>query len=262
LAYFARSAKGQPRLPVLVGASGVSPWDEEWERQGRTVVGRWVRIDRRYNQLYRLTTYASHAIFKWIGLFLAWVFVNTVLTAIHLGALVLVTTGGLIWYAIHCAQRNRRTQLAEPAYRPVVPAANQQQVSTPPNWYAPPVGWSPEPGRQPDPSWPLASAGWQGWAPAPPPTRGAPGERNSRVIPQDVKIAVASRDQGKCVQCGSAENLHYDHKIPYSRGGSNTVNNIQLLCGRCNRRRRHSGVIVPPDNSTSAGKPRALLHWH
>ena len=76
-------------------------------------MGRWIRIDRRYNQPYRLTTYASHAIFKWIGLILAWVFVNAVLTAIHLGALVLVTTGGLIWYAIHCAQRNRRTQLAE-----------------------------------------------------------------------------------------------------------------------------------------------------
>lgn len=100
-------------------------------------MGRWIRIDRRYNQPYRLTTYASHAIFKWTGLILAWVFVNAVLTAIHLGALVLVTTGGLIWYAIHCAQRNRRTQLAEPAYRPVIPMANQQQVSTPPSWYCP-----------------------------------------------------------------------------------------------------------------------------
>ncbi len=67
--------------------------------------------------------------------------------------------------------------------------------------------------------------------------RGAIGERNSRVIPQDVKIAVAARDKGRCVQCGSTEDLHYDHKIPWSRGGSNTVNNIQLLCGLCNRRK-------------------------
>ncbi len=28
-------------------------------------MGRWIRIDRRYNQPYRLTTYASRAIFKW-----------------------------------------------------------------------------------------------------------------------------------------------------------------------------------------------------
>jgi hypothetical protein len=69
------------------------------------------------------------------------------------------------------------------------------------------------------------------------PGLGAPGERNSRIIPQDVKIAVTLRDQGKCVQCGSQDELHYDHKIPWSRGGASTMNNIQLLCGRCNRRK-------------------------
>ena len=65
--------------------------------------------------------------------------------------------------------------------------------------------------------------------------RGAIGERNSGSIPQDVKIVVSVRDQGLCVQCGSAIDLHYDHKIPWSRGCTNTVNNIQLLCGPCNR---------------------------
>ncbi len=59
---------------------------------------------------------------------------------------------------------------------------------------------------------------------------------HSRSIPQWVKIAVAARDGGKCRRCGSAHDLQYDHIIPYSRGGSSTdVNNIQLLCGRCNR---------------------------
>ena len=69
------------------------------------------------------------------------------------------------------------------------------------------------------------------------PTRGAIGEGNSRVIPQAVKIAVALRDQGRCVECGADEDLQYDHKVPWSRGGSSTVNNIQLLCGSCNRRK-------------------------
>jgi 5-methylcytosine-specific restriction endonuclease McrA len=63
------------------------------------------------------------------------------------------------------------------------------------------------------------------------------GERNTRVIPQDVKIAVAARDGGRCRQCGSSENLHYDHVIPWSKGGANTVANIQLLCGPCNWRK-------------------------
>ena len=62
-------------------------------------------------------------------------------------------------------------------------------------------------------------------------------ERRSRIIPQDVKIAVSVRDGGRCVQCGSTRELHYDHKTPYSKGGENTVGNIQLLCGDCNRRK-------------------------
>ena len=208
-------------------------------------MGRWIRIDRRYNQPYRLTGYALRTIFKWIGLLLAWVFVNGVLAAAHLGLLVLVTTGGLIWYAIHCARRALRPQpVAAMSYQPVTPVAAQWQFNTPPHWPTPPIGWSPEPGWMPDPSWPPAPAGWQFWVSAPAPARGAVGERNSRVIPQDVKIAVAVRDQGKCVQCGSAEDLHYDHKIPWSRGGSNTVNNIQLLCGPCNRRKGADDIPV------------------
>ena len=42
---------------------------------------------------------------------------------------------------------------------------------------------------------------------------------------------------GKCVQCGSTDDLHFGHKIPWSRGGTNTVNNTQLLCGPCNGRK-------------------------
>lgn len=84
--------------------------------------------------------------------------------------------------------------------------------------------------------------------PAPPvamPHDNAPiGERNTRTIPQDVKIAVAARDQGRCRQCGSTQELHYDHVIPWSKGGANTVNNIQLLCGPCNRAKGAEDIPV------------------
>jgi hypothetical protein len=61
------------------------------------------------------------------------------------------------------------------------------------------------------------------------------GERAKRSIPQDVKIAVSARDGGRCRQCASTHQLHFDHVIPISRGGANTIANIQLLCGACNR---------------------------
>ena len=61
------------------------------------------------------------------------------------------------------------------------------------------------------------------------------GQKARRSIPQDVKIAVSVRDGGRCRQCGSPHQLHFDHVIPVSRGGANTAANIQLLCGSCNR---------------------------
>jgi hypothetical protein len=56
-----------------------------------------------------------------------------------------------------------------------------------------------------------------------------------RVIPTHVKLEVWKRDQGQCVICGATDNLHFDHVIPFSKGGaSGTVDNIQLLCARHN----------------------------
>jgi 5-methylcytosine-specific restriction endonuclease McrA len=64
---------------------------------------------------------------------------------------------------------------------------------------------------------------------------------DSWYIPSDVNEAVWIRDGGKCVICGRKRQLEYDHVIPYSRGGSNTVNNIQILWSEWNRRK--SGKI-------------------
>jgi hypothetical protein len=63
--------------------------------------------------------------------------------------------------------------------------------------------------------------------------------RVRRIIPTSVKIEVWKRDSGKCVKCGATDDLHFDHVIPYSKGGSsNTPDNIQLLCGRHNIKKR------------------------
>ena len=57
----------------------------------------------------------------------------------------------------------------------------------------------------------------------------------SRVIPSEVKKEVWKRDQGKCVICGETKNLHFDHDLPYSKGGTSlTSNNVQLMCMKHN----------------------------
>jgi len=62
---------------------------------------------------------------------------------------------------------------------------------------------------------------------------------HSRIIPGAVKVEVWKRDRGRCVMCGSADNLHFDHIIPFSKGGSSlVVANIQLLCARHNLAKR------------------------
>jgi hypothetical protein len=56
-----------------------------------------------------------------------------------------------------------------------------------------------------------------------------------RLIPTHVKIEVWDRDKGKCVVCGATTELHFDHDLPYSNGGTSlTAANVQLLCARHN----------------------------
>ena len=57
----------------------------------------------------------------------------------------------------------------------------------------------------------------------------------TRLIPTEVKIEVWQRDRGRCVKCGSTVNLHYDHDIPFSKGGASlTAKNVRILCMKCN----------------------------
>lgn len=70
-------------------------------------------------------------------------------------------------------------------------------------------------------------------------TKSAATDDHDRVIPSAVKIEVWKRDKGSCVKCGSKENLHFDHIIPYSQGGSSRdAKNIQILCSKHNLEKR------------------------
>ena len=57
----------------------------------------------------------------------------------------------------------------------------------------------------------------------------------SRIIPTSVKLEVWARDEGHCVTCGATDERHFDHIVPYSKGGTSLkAENIQLLCARHN----------------------------
>ncbi len=63
-------------------------------------------------------------------------------------------------------------------------------------------------------------------------------EKPSRYIPLAVRVDVLSRDGYKCIFCGRNSKevtLEIDHILPFSRGGSNEINNLQTLCFDCNR---------------------------
>lgn len=69
----------------------------------------------------------------------------------------------------------------------------------------------------------------------------------SRQIPTPVKVAVWKRDQGRCVTCGATNNLHFDHDVPFSKGGSSiTAENVKLLCARHNLEKSDKIISLGP----------------
>jgi hypothetical protein len=53
---------------------------------------------------------------------------------------------------------------------------------------------------------------------------------HTRLIPSEIKKEVWKRDGGRCVICGETKNLHFDHDLPFSKGGTSiSAKNVRLL---------------------------------
>jgi hypothetical protein len=52
-------------------------------------------------------------------------------------------------------------------------------------------------------------------------------------IPDVVRRAVRRRDQARCVECGSTQELDYYLVVPMSKGGSVSTPNVELRCSSC-----------------------------
>ncbi len=80
-----------------------------------------------------------------------------------------------------------------------------------------------------------ASGGGGGGSSAPTRRCAAEAEPRRAHIARETRLAVYTRDGGRCTECGSGFELQYDHVIPHALGGGDGVDNLQLLCGDCNR---------------------------
>ena len=62
---------------------------------------------------------------------------------------------------------------------------------------------------------------------------------NSRKPVSQGKVVIAmQKSNGLCVRCGATERLEVDHIVPVSRGGTNEIDNLQMLCKSCNASKR------------------------
>lgn len=61
-----------------------------------------------------------------------------------------------------------------------------------------------------------------------------------RAFPEDIKLAVWEKQEHRCVICGKEldyEFMEGDHITPWREGGRTVVENCQMLCRECNRRK-------------------------
>lgn len=65
------------------------------------------------------------------------------------------------------------------------------------------------------------------------------------------KERILERDGKQCRQCGNTKNLHIDHILPVSKGGTSDDENLQVLCRSCNCSKGNK-----TDNESSTNRQR------
>ncbi len=76
-------------------------------------------------------------------------------------------------------------------------------------------------------------------------------------IPVALRRLIADRDQHRCAYCLTSEEncglqMHIDHIIPQSAGGTTTLDNLCLACFSCNVHKGAQRTGVDPQTSHSA----------
>lgn len=72
------------------------------------------------------------------------------------------------------------------------------------------------------------------------------GKKKRRVIERD----------GRCVRCGSRDELTVDHQVPASQGGTNSMANLVTLCYLCNQRKARAEAQLGPTGVVDFARAR------
>jgi 5-methylcytosine-specific restriction endonuclease McrA len=68
--------------------------------------------------------------------------------------------------------------------------------------------------------------------------RGKREEWPSRYVSAQIRTDLLSAAQHHCASCPATEHLEIDHIVPISKGGTGDPDNLQVLCRKCNRKKR------------------------
>lgn len=84
------------------------------------------------------------------------------------------------------------------------------------------------------------------------------------VITVEDWLALCERFEHRCLRCGEQKPLEIEHIEPLSKGGANTIDNIQPLCRGCNRRKHTKNTdyrAAPFTTDISGDKPSGAASY-
>lgn len=84
--------------------------------------------------------------------------------------------------------------------------------------------------------------------------------RKNNAVEEELWLQLLKRDDQKCLNCLAEEDLMPAHYIAKGRGGTDTLDNLMLLCFKCHRKQHDGKLLVIRINGNFFFKQR-IKKW-